>query len=284
MTPSALQRLSASSSHGALILAAALCVGAAGKARAEGLETPVAGPAASPAVHQVMAGETLAGIAATYGLDWRDLARANRISDPRRLPVGRVLTVAGTPSPADRRHRVRRGETLSGIARLYGVAWRDLARLNGLADPDRLAAGATLVIDPAAGGGAPPLHTAEARDRFALKYGVARLGAPNRTTPARAPVSLVRRLGDSRPAIGEDKIATAVAPPAAVRRPEPVARVLAEPEPARPAAARPGGGGGGDEVSPLSWEARAQADFAAQLSAFAARYDVNRARAGRRLN
>lgn len=257
MSPT-LQRLSASSGHGALILAAALFVGTPGEARARGVETPMVGPTASPAVHQVMAGETLSGIAATYGLDWRDLARANRISDPRRLKVGRALTVAGVLSPSDRRHRVRRGETLSGIARRYGVAWRDLAALNGLADPDRLATGTTLVIDHAVGRVAPLLRTAEARDRFAIEYGVA------------------------KPAVGDEKIATAATPPTVLPRQERVARVLAEAAPSRVAAAS--AGGEGNQASPLSWEDRARADFTAQLAAFAARYDVNRVPPGRRHN
>lgn len=280
--PSALKRLSGSSSHGALILAAALCVNAPGEAHAREVETPAAGPTTSRSTHQVMAGETLGGIAATYGLDWRELARANRISNARRLSIGRVLIVAGNTSSAERNHRVRRGETLSGIARLYGVAWRDLATLNGLADPDRLATGTILVIDPAAGRVSSPLRTAEARDRFVQKYGVARPGTTSRVTPVSAPGSLLQRPDGPHSPNSEEKIEPAVTPPAVARRPEAVTPVLAEAEPSRPAAA--GTGRGGAEPSPLPWEARAQADFAAQLSAFAARYEVRRALSGGGVN
>src|SRR5262245_36702488 len=41
---------------------------------------------------------------------------------------------------------VRPGDTLSAIAARHGVSTADLAALNGLADPDRLAAGATLAL------------------------------------------------------------------------------------------------------------------------------------------
>jgi LysM repeat protein len=57
------------------------------------------------------------------------------------------LVVSGTA--AGRVHTVRRGDTLSGIARQYGVDAGALAVANGLADPDRVAAGSVLSI-PAA--------------------------------------------------------------------------------------------------------------------------------------
>jgi LysM repeat protein len=41
--------------------------------------------------HRVRAGETLAGIAHSHGLDWQAIARLNHITDPRRLPVGATL-------------------------------------------------------------------------------------------------------------------------------------------------------------------------------------------------
>jgi spore germination protein len=41
---------------------------------------------------------------------------------------------------------VRRGESLYGIAREYGVAVEDLARANGLANPAQVVAGQVLAI------------------------------------------------------------------------------------------------------------------------------------------
>ena len=265
---SSIKRLSGSSSQGVLILAAAVCVSAPAEACAKEVETPAATATPSRSTHQVKAGETLSGIAAAYRLDWRDLARANQISDARKLSIGRVLIIARDLSPADRSHRVRRGETLSGIARRYGVAWRDLAALNGLVDPDRLATGTTLFVDSAAGRVAPPRHTAEARDRFALKYGDTRPRASSRTTPVPASASFVQRLVGPPPSTREEKATMDVTAPA-------VALVLAETEQSKPVAASPGRDAA--EVSPAPWEARAQADFAAQISAFAARYEVHRA-------
>jgi len=43
-------------------------------------------------------------------------------------------------------HYVRHGETLSGIARMYGMSWQTLAQYNGLHNPNLIRAGSTLCI------------------------------------------------------------------------------------------------------------------------------------------
>jgi LysM repeat protein len=45
----------------------------------------------SPTTYTVKSGDTLSGIAAEHGTTWQELARLNRLSDPRRLRVGQVL-------------------------------------------------------------------------------------------------------------------------------------------------------------------------------------------------
>ncbi|MFP5254448.1 MAG: LysM peptidoglycan-binding domain-containing protein [Acidimicrobiia bacterium] len=51
-------------------------------------------------------------------------------------------------------HTVRRGETLSAIAARYGTTATELAKANGIADPNRIVAGARLAI-PGGGSAAP---------------------------------------------------------------------------------------------------------------------------------
>lgn len=58
-------------------------------------------------------------------------------------------------APDETYHIVRRGQTLTAIARSYGVSVDRLAKVNGIADPSRLLAGARLTI-PKAG----PRHPA----------------------------------------------------------------------------------------------------------------------------
>ncbi len=119
----------------------------------------VAGPAAQAASgsHVVRPGDTLSGIAARYGTSVTQLARANHISNPDLILIGSTLRIRGGGSPA-RSHRVRRGETLSGIAAHYGVPIRSLERLNHLTDPNLIVTGTTLKVRGSTS--VPVAHTA----------------------------------------------------------------------------------------------------------------------------
>lgn len=62
---------------------------------------PASPPAAAPrtpkpttggsATYKVRSGDTLSGIAAAHGTTWQELAKLNKLSDPRHLKVGQVL-------------------------------------------------------------------------------------------------------------------------------------------------------------------------------------------------
>jgi murein DD-endopeptidase MepM/ murein hydrolase activator NlpD len=64
----------------------------------------------------------------------------------RRLAVAGLALVAVACSTATVRHTVRPGESLTGIARHYGVPYEDLVRANRIRDPARLAVGRELRI------------------------------------------------------------------------------------------------------------------------------------------
>jgi membrane-bound lytic murein transglycosylase D len=133
-----------------------------------------------PAEHLVRRGETVIGISSAYGVDPGELMRLNGLSGSRDLADGMVLRIPGgaetgevaatpatssssTPSAAGtaagsslasapeveaaapRIHRVRRGDTLMGISRTYGVTLEDLRRENGIRG-DRLLVGQTIRI------------------------------------------------------------------------------------------------------------------------------------------
>ncbi len=57
-------------------------------------------------------------------------------------------------------HVVRRGESLSAIARRHGMRWQDLARINHLHDPDRLSVGQSLIVQSGPATPAPARPTA----------------------------------------------------------------------------------------------------------------------------
>lgn len=110
-------------------------------------------------------GETLNAIASRYGLPVETLMDVNGIADPDAIHAGDVLVIpefAGS-SPAvvpGRFHTVVPGDTLSGLADLYGVPVDDIAAANGIFDPAGVHAGATLVIPGASLPSAPAVTAA----------------------------------------------------------------------------------------------------------------------------
>lgn len=120
-----------------------------------GVEEEAAPPAATNVVHVVSAGETLAAIAAHYGVTVQALAEANAISDPSRIFNGQRLTIpaAGaapaTSMPANTTNSeyvVKSGDSLSQIARAYGTTVMAIAAANGIDNPSHIRAGQRLVI------------------------------------------------------------------------------------------------------------------------------------------
>jgi membrane-bound lytic murein transglycosylase D len=111
--------------------------------------------------HRVRRGETLSGLAAEYGVSVLQLRGWNALGARDAVRVGQHLRVAPPPRPrspraatspspasmaAARVHRVRRGETLMGLAKRYGVSVQALREANGLSAGDALPAGVTLRI------------------------------------------------------------------------------------------------------------------------------------------
>jgi len=72
------------------------------------------------------------------------------------------LAVSGTA--AGRVHTIKKGETLGAIALQYGRSQAALAKANGLADPNRIMAGAQLSI-PGPGGASPSATPAATADK-----------------------------------------------------------------------------------------------------------------------
>jgi LysM repeat protein len=165
-----------------------------------GLEVPGESPegevvenpliAGAPTTHVVQPGETLASIAAKYGITVADLLKSNNIANPDLIYRGQELSVwttasvqieenpapealptlsfdlqvAGDPfvvpdirvAPAiQTTHIIQPGETLAKIAAKYGVAWSEIAAANNIANVDRIYTGQELII---------PSITAEAAD------------------------------------------------------------------------------------------------------------------------
>jgi LysM repeat protein len=130
--------------------------------------------ASSSGTYKVRAGDTLAGIAAQFGLTARDLEQANSTRSNAPLVVGREIiipekstgrsassdvqklletkdnksassSVSGTPE-AEKYYVIQRGDTPASIARKLKVNSADLLKVNNIDDPRKLQIGQRLQI------------------------------------------------------------------------------------------------------------------------------------------
>lgn len=119
-------------------------------------------PAGGATHHVVQKGDTIAKIAARYGISQQQLIDANGLTGGV-VYLGQRLSLVpgpGTPSaPAagGTSHSVAAGETLSTIARRYGTTIKAIASASGISDPNRIRVGQKLTI-PATGGGSTSLR------------------------------------------------------------------------------------------------------------------------------
>lgn len=138
--------------------------------------------AATPMIHIVQRGETLASIARAYNVALADIISANNIDNPNRIYAGQSINIwtADTPvtetppTPAVTEntsgtaasevaantlstsaqhvtviHTVQPGEYLSSIARRYGISWTLIAEANNITDPNLVYTGMALTIPDA---------------------------------------------------------------------------------------------------------------------------------------
>ena len=118
--------------------------------------------------HRVKRGETLSRIAAKYGVSTRALQRENGLRSANRIRVGQRLKIPGEPppplpaaspapatqiagrapepAPAEGVYRVRRGDTLAGVARKFGVSAKDLATVNHIRNANQIHPGQVLEL------------------------------------------------------------------------------------------------------------------------------------------
>ncbi|MFQ5508136.1 MAG: LysM peptidoglycan-binding domain-containing protein [Leptospirillia bacterium] len=134
-------------------------------------------------LHVVRNGETLSGLASSYRVPIRKLARVNDISSRARLKRGQKLLVPDVGGPsASFVHVVGRGQTLSGLAQRFGVPLSRLAAANGLSTRAKLLKGQRLNVPGVAS--VPQVHVIRRGDsliRIAKRYHVpvSRLRAKN---------------------------------------------------------------------------------------------------------
>lgn len=113
----------------------------------------------------VIRGDTLFSIAWDIGVDFRTLARWNGIRSPYVIKPGQRLRITapkqgsnakskarnkGTSRSSARYYRVKKGDTVYGIARKTGNSASDIVRLNGLRKPYKIYTGQRLRLSSSA--------------------------------------------------------------------------------------------------------------------------------------
>ncbi len=103
-------------------------------------------------VYTVQRGNTLSQIASIYGVTVSHIVEINNIKNPNLIFPGEKLRITESnnqnlnPVLQNNFYTVQRGDTLSSIARRYGVTVRYLVNLNGIANPNLIYIGQILRI------------------------------------------------------------------------------------------------------------------------------------------
>ncbi len=198
-------------------------------------------------IHRVRRGDTLSGIAETFGVSLQELIAVNGLRNKNRLVIGQKIKIPGEPIEARTTYVVQRGDSLERIARKHGVSLRSLQDANHIRNRNRIHPGQVLSI-PGSGGAVartelartePARHTVrrgETLAGIAAKYGVgvSALQAHNglRNKNRIHPGQELEIPGRTQP---KKKVQTAAQPPPA--KPVPVAKPAVAKEPATPAEA-----------------------------------------------
>ena len=103
-------------------------------------------------IYTVQRGNTLSQIANTYGVTVSHIVEINNIANPNLIYPGQKLRITEStntnlnPVNQNNFYTVQRGDTLSGIARRYGVSTQYLVRLNGISNPNLIYPGQMLKV------------------------------------------------------------------------------------------------------------------------------------------
>ena len=102
--------------------------------------------------YRVVSGDTLSKIANRFGTTYQELARINGISNPDKIQVGQILklpnsnTSNSSSSSSYNTYTIVSGDTLSKIASRFGTTYQEIARINGISNPDKIQVGQIIKI------------------------------------------------------------------------------------------------------------------------------------------
>lgn len=164
-------------------------------------QTPRPRPNTRPVVHVVRLGDTVLAVALRYRLPLASVLQANRLRVTDAIRPGQKLVLpGGRPRPArpvgtTSAHVVRRGETVTAIARRYGVSVNAVLTVNHLQSRTVIYPGRRLLV-PVPTAGSVARHARRARPDAPSTFlgrtypdAVARAAAANRAVLSRRPAT-----------------------------------------------------------------------------------------------
>ncbi|MGL2230324.1 glucosaminidase domain-containing protein, partial [Oenococcus oeni] len=151
---------SATSSSASSAASSASSVSSSSATSSSASSTSSSSTSSSSKSYTVASGDTLTSIAKAYGTTVSAIATANNISNPDYIYVGEVLTIgsststststsstsSSSTSSSSKSYTVASGDTLTSIAKAYGVSISTLAKLNNISNTNLIYAGTTLKI------------------------------------------------------------------------------------------------------------------------------------------
>lgn len=152
---SALAGANGISNPNVIVVGRSLQISGAAQPSTTGAPGPTSGGRQLPGQrHSVQRGDTIAGIAARYGIRTADLIAWNGLVDGKIYATTRLVlfnpgalpSTGGSTSTPGGTHVVQSGQTLDSIARRYGVSASSIATANGISDPNRIRIGQRLTI------------------------------------------------------------------------------------------------------------------------------------------
>ncbi|MDP4124357.1 MAG: LysM peptidoglycan-binding domain-containing protein [Bacillota bacterium] len=125
-------------------------------AAAAAMSATAFGATASAKEIEVQKGDTLWGISQNYGMNLKDLKKWNQLSSDLIFPGQKLNISSQEEESEEKQYTVQPGDTLSKIAKEFGVTVSDLQKRNNLKS-DLIIAGQTIAINGEAAAAAAPV-------------------------------------------------------------------------------------------------------------------------------
>jgi len=103
--------------------------------------------------HTVKKGENLSYLAQKYGVSISAIMSANNLSSKHVLKIGQSLLIPSTSDVTVETYRVKKGDTISGLAARFGTSTGEIKKVNGLRNPHQIRRGQNLKIPTRGGSG-----------------------------------------------------------------------------------------------------------------------------------